>query len=383
VSIAVPFILETARVPSDLFELFLVTGVINSRFATLMAAMFVLTLTLLGAFSMNGLIQVKARRILRFGVVSVVLMAMTIGALRTLFSLTMEDAYNKDQIIAGMHLMDKSVPDEVFRDMPVDLPAPPDDMDRLQLIRSRGLLRVCYNSSRMPFSYFNSDGELVGFDIALLHKLASSLGVRLQFLPTDYPQSMPVHLNLGDCDIGTGMLASPDFAIDLTFSEPYLDLESAFLVLDHRRSRFFDLDEVARMRGLSVAVMESDYFRRQAAAALPQATIREVLSPLQFIKDQGGRFDIMLMPAQEASAWSLLYPEYSVVLPDSGRIRVPLALPLPYAEAALADYVRLWIDLNKRNGTIDALYDRWVLGKQQTTTQNRWSVIRDLLHWVD
>ena len=65
-SIAVPFIMETARVPSDLFELFLATGVINSRFATLLAAMFVLTLTLLGAFSMNGLMRVNPRRILRY-----------------------------------------------------------------------------------------------------------------------------------------------------------------------------------------------------------------------------------------------------------------------------------------------------------------------------
>jgi len=58
-----------------------------------------------------------------------------------------------------------------------------------------------------------------------------------------------------------------------------------------------------------------------------------------------------------------------------------MALPLPYEERALADYLRLWIDLNKKNGTIDALYDRWILGKQQTASQHRWSVIRNALHW--
>jgi Na+/H+-dicarboxylate symporter len=382
-SIAVPFIMETARVPSDLFQLFLATGVINSRFATLLAAMFVLTLTLLGAFSMNGLVRIKPGRVLRYVLISVGSLAITIVALRTLFTLTMDNDYNKDQIIAGMQLMDRSVPDKVYRIMPVDIPAVPDDMSRLQLIRSRELLRVCYDPNRLPFSYFNGNDELVGFDIALIHKLASSLGVHIEFLPADYRPAVAVHLNLGDCDLGTGMLVSPYLAVEVTYSESYLDLVPAFLVPDHRRNRFYDLEAVAKMRGLSVAFEESAYFRERGKDAMPHAEIRKVLSPLHFIKDQGETFDIMAMPAQEAAAWSLLYPEYSVVVPTGSNRRLPLAFPLPYGEEAWADYLKLWIDLNKKNGTIDALYDRWILGKQQTAEAFRWSIIRDVLHWVD
>jgi Na+/H+-dicarboxylate symporter len=148
-SIAVPFIMETARVPSDLFQLFLATGVINSRFATLLAAMFVLTLTLLGAFSMSGLISVNPRRLLRYVLGSLLALAAMIAGLNTLFTHTMDNDYDKDQIIAGMQLMNKSVSDRVYRLMPVDIPALPDDnRSRLHLIRSRGLLRAC----RFPIS---------------------------------------------------------------------------------------------------------------------------------------------------------------------------------------------------------------------------------------
>ena len=381
-SIAVPFIMETARVPSDLFELFLTTGVINSRFATLLAAMFVLTLTLLGAFSMNGLTRVNPWRIFRYVLVSLVALGLAIVALRTVFSLTMDNAYDKDRIIAAMHLMDRSVTDKVYRTMPVDIPPPPDDRDRLGLIRSRGILRVCYDGNQMPFSYFNENDELVGFDIALIHKLAASLDVQLEFVPVSYSRAMPVHLNLGDCDLGTGMLASPELAVELTFSQPYLDLVAAFLVPDHQRNRFHDLDAVAKMQGLSVAFMETTYLQERIRQKLPLAEVRYVTSPLRFIKDQGETFDVMVMPAQKAAAWSLLYPEYSVVVPAKGG-KLPLALPVPYREETWADYLGLWIDLHKKNGTIDALYDRWVLGKQGATSQRRWSVIRDVLHWVD
>lgn len=383
-SIAVPFIMETARVPSDLFQLFLATGVINSRFATLLAAMFVLTLTLLGAFSMSGLISVNPRRLLRYVLGSLLALAAMIAGLNTLFTHTMDNDYDKDQIIAGMQLMNKSVSDRVYRLMPVDIPALPDDnRSRLHLIRSRGLLRVCYDDDRMPFSYFNGEDELVGFDIALLHKLAASLGVRLEFLPVDYRRAVPVHLNLGDCDLGTGMLASPDLAVEVTFSEPYLDLVNAFLVPDHQRNRFYDMEAVSRMRGLSVAMRESAYFRDRGMAVLPHARIRNVLSPLNFVKDQGQTFDVMVMPAQEAAAWSLLYPEYSVVVPKGAGSKIPVAFPLPYGEKALADYLNLWTRLNKKNGTIDDLYDRWILGKRHAEIAPRWSIVRDVLHWVD
>ena len=381
-SVAVPFIMETARVPSDLFELFLTTGVINSRFATLLAAVFVLTLTLLGAFSMIGLIRVNPRRILHYIVVSLVALGLAIMALRAVFTLTMDNAYDKDRIIAEMQLMERTVPDKVYRTMPVDLPPPADDMDRLGLIRSRGILRVCYEGNQMPFSYFNGNDELVGFDIALIHKLASSLKVELEFVPVDYRQAMSVHLNLGDCDLGTGMLALPDLAVELTFSQPYLDLVAAFLVPDHQRNRFYELDDVAKMRGLSVAFMETAYLEERIRKRLPLAEVRYVTSPLRFIKDQGETFDVMVMTAQKAAAWSLLYPEYSVVVPTSSS-KLPLALPVPYKEETWADYIALWIDLSRKNGTIDALYDRWVLGKQGTASQHRWSVIRDVLHWVD
>jgi hypothetical protein len=38
--------------------------------------------------------------------------------------------------------------------------------------------------------------------------------------------------------------------------------------------------------------------------------------------------------------------------------------------------------LKKRDRTIDTLYDYWILGKNAVPKQPRWSVIRNVLHWV-
>jgi len=37
----------------------------------------------------------------------------------------------------------------------------------------------------------------------------------------------------------------------------------------------------------------------------------------------------------------------------------------------------------KRDGTIDRLYDHWILGEGAQSTESRWSVIRDVLHRVE
>ena len=48
-----------------------------------------------------------------------------------------------------------------------------------------------------------------------------------------------------------------------------------------------------------------------------------------------------------------------------------------------AQFVNTWIELKRRDGTIDALYRHWILGQQAGHRQPRWSIIRDLLHWVE
>ena len=42
-----------------------------------------------------------------------------------------------------------------------------------------------------------------------------------------------------------------------------------------------------------------------------------------------------------------------------------------------------FIEMTKRDGTIDRLYDHWILGEGAQPTDPRWSVIRDVLHWVE
>jgi len=93
--------------------------------------------------------------------------------------------------------------------------------------------------------------------------------------------------------------------------------------------------------------------------------------------------DAIAITAERGAAWSLLYPKYSVVVPQPDVIRLPLAYPVARGDRALADFLTSWIELKKGDGTIDRLYDYWILGKDAEPRSPRRSIIRNVLHWVD
>jgi hypothetical protein len=39
--------------------------------------------------------------------------------------------------------------------------------------------------------------------------------------------------------------------------------------------------------------------------------------------------------------------------------------------------------LKRKDGTLDVLYRYWILGQNAAPQRPRWSVIRNVLHWVD
>jgi hypothetical protein len=40
------------------------------------------------------------------------------------------------------------------------------------------------------------------------------------------------------------------------------------------------------------------------------------------------------------------------------------------------------VELKRKDGTIQKLYEHWILGKSAQRREARWSVARNVLHWV-
>ena len=116
---------------------------------------------------------------------------------------------------------------------------------------------------------------------------------------------------------------------------------------------------------------------------LPHARLTAIPSAREYFRAEEGTFDGALHAAEIASAWTLVYPQFTVVVPEPGRIRVPIAYPMPYGATDLVRYVDAWIELQREQGSIEKLFEHWILGRLAESREPRWSVIRDVLGWVD
>jgi ABC-type amino acid transport substrate-binding protein len=380
-NVAVPFLLDLFRIPVDTFQLFLASGVVNSRFGTLVAAMHTVTVALLGACAMTGSLRWQRRPLIKYVAVTAVLTVAVIGGARALFASVLDQRYTKDQVLSAMHLSRQAEPADIHRTA-ISMPADADGAGRLEAIRSRGRLRVGFLPDALPFAFFNQRQELVGFDIELAHRLANELGVRLDLVAVER-EHLDEELARGYCDIVmSGVAVTTDRASRTTLSSPYLDETLAFVVPDASRARFETWDGIRSLGAITIDVPNVPYYIEQLRLRLPGATLRP-MTGIAATLELTPRIEAMALPAERGSAWTLLYPAYSVVVPEPGLVKVPLAFPIARRDQAFATFINTWIDLKRKDGTFDALYQYWILGHDPAGRPERWSIIRNVLHWVE
>ncbi|MGB8433702.1 MAG: cation:dicarboxylase symporter family transporter [Burkholderiales bacterium] len=380
---AIPFLLDLMRVPADFFQLFLPVDTVTGRFGTLLATMHTIVQALLTAAAVTGAIRLRLAALVRYGAVSLVLALAVLFGARLYFEHVVPQEYRGYRQIVQMDLAINRADTKLLSPEGVEPLSPAGMRARLATILSRGTLRVGYPSERLPWAFQNAESRLVGLDVDLAHLLAADLGVALEFVNVE-PVRMAQFLDDGRIDIAVGGLAvTPERALHMRFTEPYMDATLAFVVRDHARRRFASIPTLRREGALRIATLGLAHYDNVVRAALPNAQLIRIDSPREYFEAPEGRFDAMLYSAEGGSAWTLIHPRFSVVVPRPNVVTGPIAFATPKGAPELHDYVRTWVALKRQDGVARHLYDFWILGRGADSTTPRWSVIRDVLGWVD
>jgi Na+/H+-dicarboxylate symporter/ABC-type amino acid transport substrate-binding protein len=382
---AVPFLLDLFRIPADTFQLFLATGVVNSRFGSLLAAVHTVAVTLLGSAAIVGALRINPARVVRYLVITVVLSVATLGGLRMLFNTALKPTFAGEELVYSMrplmiHQEARLIKQADLSDA-VEKPAG----SVVDSIKKRGVLRVGVSAYRLPFVFVNRKHSLVGFDVEMAQLLGRDLGVKVEFIEIEDMPALPRLLATGRVDLAmTGFAVTPERASEMLFSEPYLDETLAFVVKDHLRDQFSTWTDIRELGAFPVAIPNLTYYTDQVRTRAPELKLTLVDTIAQIEADlKRETFDAVAMPAESGSVLTLLYPKYTVVVPEPGIVKIPLAYPVARRDQEWAQFINTWIELKRRDGTIEALYGHWILGKQAGKRQPRWSIIRNVLHWVE
>jgi len=388
--LTVPFLLDLMRLPNDLFQVFLAVDVINTRFGTLLSAMHYAAVGLLGTIALVGRLRLRWVPLTRLVLVSAALITTVLLGVRAFYTHVVVAPYTKGEALKRLHLLSNPQPATVYTDVSDTLARAGQGPASLAEIKDRGVLRVCYYPDDYPSAFFNTADppQLVGFDIEMAHRFARRIQLPIEFFPVvDQVQAAEL-LNAGHCDI---LMVSLPISVSssqrFAMTSPVYDTPLGAIIRDHRRDAFRSWND-ARQRGvaLRVAVPAGPVSISIARSLLPDATLVPFSTgeELKMILQSGAPdVDAILHSSEHGAAWTLLYPQFSVVVPK------PIAfLPFGFAVARgndeLLRTLNAWLVEQKAKGTVDALYRYWMLGQTAKTDKPpRWSVIRDVLGWVD
>ena len=382
--IGIPFLLDVLQIPADMMELFVMSTVYTDRIRVVLGAMHLFCLAIVAIAVTRGVFKVHVRRLLTAVLVSVVVIAASLAGVRFYLASSMDGTYSGDQDLVAMRWMDRPVPARQYTDElpPVETMAAVDG--RLATIERRGTMRVGYLPDSLPFAFRNQNGEVVGFDVEMANHLAGDLGVGLEMVRIELDDISRL-LESGQVDIVmSGLAITPTRARTWAFGAAPIDLSLGFLVRDYRRKEFSTMENVLKMKDLKLGVVQNDKaFDRRILNAFPEASVVDIKSPRDFLKGDQPELDAVVYSAEGGSAWTLIYPDFNVVVPQPLSAKVPMGYPLPTGDAEWSRFISTWVELEQKNGSVGHLFEHWIRGGGAKDTEPRWSIIRDVLHWVE
>ncbi|MGI9537137.1 MAG: cation:dicarboxylate symporter family transporter [Desulfocapsaceae bacterium] len=388
--VAVPFLLKLSQLPSDLFQLFILISVFIARFGVLLSSMHYAAIGIIGTLAGTGELRFRWLRLIRVVATGSVLTVPILLGVWAFYTHVVVVPYTKNDLLKSLDFSTPPQPSQVFTKVPENLVNLYENPAGLDAIIQRGVLRVCYQPGEYPSAFLNAADppQLVGFDIEMAHRFADDLDLPLEFLPALSESDAKDFLDRSVCDIYMRKRAvTLDRSRKFGMSNPVRTASLGIIVKDHRRDEFLNWDDIQKMgKSFHIGVEDTPGNMAYLRTLLKDATIMPLKSmeqEIELLASASFDIDAIADVAEEGAAQTLLYPSFNLVVP-----RPTISLPVSYAVARgnndLLTSFNSWLMVKQSEGTVDKLYRHWALGEAATVKKEpRWSIIRNVLGWVE
>jgi Na+/H+-dicarboxylate symporter/ABC-type amino acid transport substrate-binding protein len=385
-NLAIPYLLDSYKLSTDYFQLYMVAGIVNGYFATMAASMQLVCFTVICSFWMSGKSHFSLKRLLVNGSFSFGFIALLMILVKIYLAMTTQTTLSQKSVLDGMKIKnpvefsvskikdDRSLLTKIFQ--------PKNRSNRLQKIKSNKLLRVGFNPNTMPFCFYNSKKELIGYDIQMANYLADTLNCKIEFVPFDM-DDLTTALENNVFDIAmTGVYVGLSRIDKLDFTDSYMEINPAIIVKDYDKKRFHDLASVQAAGKVKIAVLKGSLFSEGIKKVFKDAEIISVDNYSDFFTGKV-KADMLVHSAEQGYTWTLLYPDYSVIILKELNRKTRVAYAIAKGDLPFLTYLNYWLNNMKLNNITDVNYDYWILGHVPELKKPRWCIARDVLHWMD
>ncbi|MGB1262401.1 MAG: cation:dicarboxylate symporter family transporter [Cognaticolwellia sp.] len=360
-TLAMNNLLELFNVSSSMFDFFIVAeNLAVGRLSALLSVTFASCLPILVATSMAKAFSIKKRVLIKNLTLIPLLSVFAFISLKFAFSSISYQYQGYAKFIERDFLMEtvnsRNLPEAAENSVTMQ-----PFVGVLTRIKQRGFIRVGYFRDDLPYSFHNNDGKLVGFDIEIMHQLAIDLDVEIEFVKIFHHQAEPL-LASGYLDITSGVPVIPDNMAQFTLTAPYSTQNIAFVVKDKRRAEFTDWAEILQRDDLTLGIPETFFYQKAVSRTFTQGKAWEISTPRLFFKPEYAHIDAMIYGAAASSAWTLLHPDYTVVVPKPEIAPLYMAFPINKNDHGFELFMRNWLSMKQQGQTIEKLFNYWIEG---------------------
>lgn len=229
--------------------------------------------------------------------------------------------------------------------------------DLLQTVKTNGVLRVGLEGTYPPFDYRNSAGELEGFDVDVAKALAAKLGVKTQFIATEW-SGILAGLQAGKFDVIVNQVTiTPQRKEVLDFSQPYTYSAAQLIQRANDKRDFKSLAEFKGDKKLGVT-LGTNY--DQMARAVSGVNVQTYPGAPEKLRDlASGRIDAtlddrLMLPYIIKTSNLPLRPG-NILKGGEQEMGIPFRKGNPQFEKAVNDA----LSAMKQDGTLAKISNRW------------------------
>ena len=223
-----------------------------------------------------------------------------------------------------------------------------------------GVMRVCTPGDYKPFAFAKPDGSYEGIDVDLMQSLATSLGVKVEWVKTSWSNLM-ADFTGNKCDIAVGGISvTLDRQKRAAFSSAYMVNGKTPLVRCADVQKYQTVADIDKP-GVKVIANPGGSNERFAKANFKAAALTIHSDNIGiFDEELKGNADVFVTESAEAIVQQRQKPGLCAVNPDKPLQYGEMAYMLPRGDVVTKQYIDQWLHLAKATGEYQRIVARWL-----------------------
>ena len=219
-------------------------------------------------------------------------------------------------------------------------------------IVQNGVLKVGTTGDFPGWSFKNPETDKYeGFDIDVAKKLASDMGVDVEFVPTDW-KNLVSGVVSSKYHMTSSASITAQRALTAGYTDSYYGTGTVAMTLAKNNSEIDNWQSIDESK--SIAVTMGTVFENEAKKSFPDSKIIAVEAPAREYQEVlSGRADVSLTSKVDALKLVTLYPELSIVNLDEPKNAKLFAILVPREDQEWINFINHWIADQKNKGFFD------------------------------